>query len=204
MYVTALPDDLSPQHKADQRVYLHQISWEDYEQLLSIRGECAGPRITYLEGVLELMSPSIAHEACKTTVGRLVEAYADERELDLIGYGSWTIRKKLQERGLEPDECYVLGTHEPERPDLAIEVIWTSGGIDKLEVYRGLGVPEVWLVKNMRIHVYELRNEQYVQVEGSLLLPALDLELIARYLAHPNQAQAARAYRRWLRDHPDH
>jgi hypothetical protein len=31
----------------------------------------------------------------------------------------------------------------PQVPDIAIEVVWTSGGIDKLEVYRGLDVPEV-------------------------------------------------------------
>ena len=45
-------------------------------------------------------------------------------------------------RGVEPDECYCLGTLA-EIPDIAIEIALTSGGIDKLEVYRGLQVPEV-------------------------------------------------------------
>lgn len=26
-----------------------------------------------------------------------------------------------------------------DRPDIAVEVIWTSGGLDKLEIYRKLG-----------------------------------------------------------------
>jgi Uma2 family endonuclease len=59
--------------------------------------------------------------------------------------GSWTVKNKRVRRGAEPDECYVFsGFAAPKRPDLAIEVIWTSGGIDKLNVYRKLGVPEVW------------------------------------------------------------
>ncbi|MEG4506483.1 Uma2 family endonuclease [Microcoleus sp. F6_B4] len=29
-------------------------------------------------------------------------------------------------------------------PDLAIEVVFTSGGIDKLQLYKRLGIPEVW------------------------------------------------------------
>ena len=40
----------------DHFVYLHG-DWDDYERLLTMRGESAVPRITYLEGLIELMSP---------------------------------------------------------------------------------------------------------------------------------------------------
>jgi hypothetical protein len=51
------------------------------------------------------------------------------------------LEDKQVERGVEPDECYVLGdVAEPARPDLAIEVVWSSGGINELEIYRKLGV----------------------------------------------------------------
>lgn len=57
-----------------------------------------------------------------------------------------------RERGAEPDECYVFGEDpDPERPDLAIEVIWISGGMNKLEIYRALGVAEVWHWRRGRI-----------------------------------------------------
>jgi Uma2 family endonuclease len=130
----------------DQRVRLDGVPWETYEALLVLRGEGAVPRITYLEGELELMTPSLDHEGLKKRLARLLEAYAEARGIALEGFGSWTLRKTLAERGLEPDECYLLGVpaSPPERPDIAIEVVWTSGGIDKLAVYRGLGVPEVW------------------------------------------------------------
>jgi len=183
----------------DQRIVLHGVSWSQYEMLLAIRGDGAGVRMTYLEGELELMSPSVDHEGIKTTIGRLVEAYAEELGLSLNGYGSWTVRSAPRERGIEPDECYVLGTHRSETPDLAIEVIWSSWCIDKLEVYRGLGVREVWLWREGRIEVLALKDEHYARIQRSELLPGLDLERLAGHAQEPDQTQAVRAFRAWLR-----
>jgi Uma2 family endonuclease len=88
----------------------------------------------YLEGTLEIMSPSPEQEVDKTTIARLIEIHALERDIDLTGYGSTTFRKPAQERGLEPDECYCFGQLK-EFPDIALEVIVSSGGIDKLSIY---------------------------------------------------------------------
>jgi Uma2 family endonuclease len=184
----------------DQRVLLHGATWDDYERLLAIRGESAAVRITYLRGEVELMSPSSDHEGISTLIGRFVEAFAEERDLPLNGYGSWTIRKKRRGRGAEPDECYVLGTRRPSRPDLAIEVVLGSGGIDKLEVYRVLEVPEVWLWRRHRIGVYLLEADRYRQAARSALLPAIDLALVARLATSRDQTAAVRRFRRTLRD----
>lgn len=184
----------------DQRVYLHGVSWSQYEALLAIRGESSGVRMTYLEGELELMSPSVYHEGIKTVLARLIEAYADERGLDLNGYGSWTVKDEGVARGLEPDECYILGERKDEDvPDLAIEVIWTSGGIGKLAVYRGLGIPEVWLWRDRRITVYRLHESEYITAERSELLPDLDLEQLAGFIDPDHQSRAVRAFREALR-----
>ncbi len=196
----------SPTEDPDQRVLLHGARWEDYERLLEIRGESARPRIIFLAGELELMSPSHSHEELKKTVARLVEAYADEFEIDLSGAGSWTLKSRPLERGLEPDECYYLldpaaPRAAPDRPTLAIEVIWTSGGIGKLEVYRGLGVREVWFVRYDGLRVFMLEDAGYREVlpARSLLLPNLDLsKLLEIALALP-QPVAVRTWRRWLR-----
>jgi hypothetical protein len=40
-------------------------------------------------------------------------------------------------------------------------VIWTHGGLDKLEIYRGLGVREVWFWPEGRIEVHSLRGGRY-------------------------------------------
>jgi Uma2 family endonuclease len=183
----------------DQRVVLHGVTWPQYEAILAIRGEGAGVRLTYLRGELELMSPSKDHELIKKTLARLVEAYTEERGIELTGYGSWTIKSAEEERGAEADECYVLGNERPERPDLAIEVVWTSGGIDKLEVYRGLGVKEVWFWKEDRITVWELTDERYAERDRSRLLPDLDFVRLAGFLDLPSQTQAVIALRAWVR-----
>ena len=61
-------------------VFLHDRSWSEFEILLAVRGDRAGLRMFYLEGEIELMSPSESHEGIKTTIARLkVEAYADDR-----------------------------------------------------------------------------------------------------------------------------
>lgn len=184
--------------KVDGRVILHDISWSEYELLLAIRGDSAGVRITYLNGELELSSPSDHHEAIKKTIARLVEAYAEESRLDLNGYGSWTLRKPLEARGAEPDECYSLGPRGPV-PDLAIEVVWTAGGIDELQVYSGLGVPEVWIWREGQIAVYRLRDRDYEPVERSVLLPGLDLSLLSGHIDPDDQTAAVRRFRAALR-----
>jgi Uma2 family endonuclease len=143
-------------------VVLHDVSWREFERILAARGEAAGPRLTYLEGELELRSPSIQHEGIKSLIGRLIEAYADDLGLELNAYGSWTLKKASRARGIEPDECYVVGNRtNPRAPDLAIEVAWTSWSIDKLDVYRGLGVREVWVWEDGRIRVNVLRGGRY-------------------------------------------
>jgi Uma2 family endonuclease len=175
----------------DQRIVLHDVSWKEFELLLAVRGDRAGVRMTYLEGELELMSPSQSHEGIKTAIARILEAWAMDQGLTLEGYGSWTLKNAPKERGLEPDECYILGSASKKRPDLAIEVIWTSGGIDKLEVYRGLGVGEVWLWRDGVIEVHLLAGERYEQAEGSALLPDLDLPRMARCIAEAESQTAA-------------
>ena len=138
--------------------------------------EDSGVRMTYLEGRLELMSPSETREEETKIIARLLEAWADAHDVDLRGYRSTTYRRETERRGLEPDECYCVGKIK-EVPDLAIEVIVSHGGIDKLEVYRGLGVPEVWLWQDWKLTVHQLEGERYRPAARSRFLPELDLEL---------------------------
>ena len=58
---------------------------------------------------------------------------------------------------------------------MAIEVVIASGGIDKLEIHRGLNVPEVWFWQGDRFTIYQLVDTRYVQVDRTQLLPDLDL-----------------------------
>ena len=185
---------------SDDFVVLRGVTWADYQRLLEVRGERAVPRLTYIEGVLELMNPSRSHESIKSMIGRLVEAYCVERDVDITPYGSWTHESKETQRGVEPDECYVFGdAPEPDRCDLAIEVIWTSGGLNKLEVYRQLQVKEVWVWKQGRIQVSQLDTDNYIAVERSSFLPDLDFDLLLQFVHVKPMTRAVKDYRTALR-----
>jgi len=194
--VTAPPGELVP--TADQRLVTYGVPWSHYETQLALRGERPVPRIAYLEGTLERVRPSKDHERIKSTIGRLIEAYALERDIDLSPYGSWTLKNAPKQSGSEPDECYLVGDQNRDTPDLAIEVVWTSGGIDKLEIYRRLGVGEVWFWKDSKIQVHVLRDERYERVERSALFPDLDVNLLCSLLDHPTALQAVKAFREKL------
>jgi hypothetical protein len=86
-----------------------------YERLLAMRGDHSAPRISYLEGEVEIISPSRDHEVIKSRIGRLLEAWCFDRGVELTPAGSWTIKKKAKRRGAEPDECYIFGTEKRRR-----------------------------------------------------------------------------------------
>ncbi len=189
----------------DQFVYLN-IGWGDYEKLLAMRGDSSAPRITYLDGVVELMSPSRYHELDKKRFARLLEAWSEAAGVQLEGYGSWTLKSKRQKRGAEADECYTVGRvaeDDRDRPDVAIEVVWTSGGIDKLEVYRKLGVREVWFYERGSLRFFALRGgkgrERYAEIPLSELVPRLPRDLLLACMSEPSQTAALRALRAGLR-----
>jgi Uma2 family endonuclease len=94
----------------------------------------------------------------------------------------------------------MVGATDKDMPDLALEVIWSHGGLDKLEIYRGLGVAEVWVwERDAGLRVHALRDEHYERRDRSALLPDLDLAWLASFLDRPTQTQAVRALRSALR-----
>ena len=188
--------------EGEQRVRLHGVSWEFYERLLEARGDDAGLRVAYLEGELELMAPGQDHEVDKKRLARLFEAWAEEMGVEIDGVGSWTVKDRDVERGAEPDECYVLGVVDQatKAPDIAIEVVKTSGGINKLEIWRLLGAREVWFWHRGALSFHHLRGHRYIRATRSALVPKLDPALLTRFmLSGGSQTEAVRSLRRALR-----
>ena len=191
-------DNETKQRVPEQRFLLHGVAWTQYETLRSTLDNIPGLRLTYLEGMLELFMPSEEHEEVKKLLARMLEWYALERGIRLYAFGSATYRKQATARGLEPDECYYVETKK-EFPDIAIEIVLTSGLLDKLEVYRGLGVPEVWVWQAGSLAIYRLRGDRYEQMTQSEFLPELDLNLLVRCASMPDQHDAIVAFRDALR-----
>ncbi|HEY3519151.1 MAG TPA: Uma2 family endonuclease, partial [Gammaproteobacteria bacterium] len=87
---------------------------------------------------------------------------------------------------------------DEDRPDVAIEVVWTSGGVNKLEVYRKLGVREVWFYERGKLQFFALRREAddaYREIPHSELLPGLPIDVLLDCMKQPDQASAVRALR---------
>lgn len=191
----------------EERYIIDNLSWQQYEALLAKIGDEPGYRITYLDGVLEIVSPSRRHESRKTRIGDLLEMYFLEAEIEYFPFGSTTLRQEEKSGGTEPDESYCIGT-DKEFPDLAIEVVITSGSINKLEVYKRLKVREVWFWQNDRFSLYHLREEvpvQFIQTCGyelinhSEIIPDLDIELLSEYARYPNSLAAVKEFQKRLR-----
>ena len=135
-------------------------------------------------------------------LARLLEQWAIESDVVLEGFGSWTLKKELREAGAEPDECYILGSGEGDVPDLAIEIEWSRAtGLAKHEIYRRLGVRELWTLKNDgTLLVRVLQRDQWVEATKSKLLPQLDVTWLLSFLGHETQTEALRALRASLRE----
>ncbi len=189
----------------DQRIVLPGVTYADYEAILRMRGDRSGVRVTFWNGSLELMSPSRPHERIAEMLGHLLMSYALERDVAFNSYGSWTLRTDVEDEssraGAEADKCFIIGggDEDKSRPDLAIEVVWTHGGIDKLEVYARLGVPEVWFWNRSRITVHRLGENGYATAERSELLPDIDLAKLAKLAERTDQVPAVREWREHLR-----
>jgi len=206
---------LCPAPAGEQRIILHGISWETFEQLLTELGETRGIRLAYDQGVLEIMSPLSLHEFAKTLIARLIEAWADEKDLPLEGLGSWTMRDRALEKGIEPDECYCVGrrlrrdedgevdTSEVFPPDLAVEIDVTSSSNVRLPIYRALGVSEVWQWRGRGVRILHLRSNEYIEATESWVLPGFPVGQLAALVEsglNEGQTTTVRAFRRQIRE----
>lgn len=186
----------------DQHVILGGMTWRDFEAMLEIRGDRAGVRMFFLDGAIEFMSPSENHEDRKTTLARLLELWATlEADIVLNGYGSWTLKRRRKKASAEPDECYVVGERKKKVPDLVIEVEWSRElGLEKEEIYRRLGVGELWtLQRTGELVVRTLENDAWVERKKSKLFPTLDLPWLLSFLDIQPQGRAVNALRDALR-----
>jgi Uma2 family endonuclease len=184
--------------ESEQRFVLGDIAWQQYETLRSTLDSVPGLRLTYFQGCLEFFMPSPEHEQLKSILGRLIELFSIETNTRLYSCGSTTYRKQARERGLEADESYCINQLK-EFPDLAIEVTLTSGGIDKLEVYKGLEIPEVWFWEGETLRLYRFQNGEYQQINRSIVLPNLEIDLLVRCALMADQFDAAVAFRNALK-----
>lgn len=183
---------------ADERIVM-RMPWDMFETLLAAKGDDRRPKVTYLNGVVELMSPSTHHERINVRFAAVVEEFLLHLGIPYDSLGAWTLTDRAAKVALEPDSCFTLGpARREDRPDLAVEVVWTSGGLNKLDVYRRLGVPEVWIWIDGVVEIHVLTDDRYERREASPSVPGIDLGLVTEMLALETMSDVRRELRRRL------
>jgi Uma2 family endonuclease len=183
--------------RLDEPILIDGLSWRDFklvEQLLSR----PGVRLSFLDGVLEIRRmPGKKHETVKQRISTLLDLYLEFAGIDFTPTGSVTLESETGTVKREADLSYELGANR-ELPDLVVEVVVTSGGIDKLEAYKRLQIPEVWFWENGVLGLYSLGDDGYMEVDRSFVLPDLDIVLLARCINIENHLQAMREFRQTI------
>ncbi|MEO8705972.1 MAG: Uma2 family endonuclease [Kofleriaceae bacterium] len=189
---------------ADHRIVMFDRSWADYEAQLALQGQRRRPKLAYLDGAIEQMSPSRDHERINTRIGRILDAYLVASGVLGSANGEWTLRDQASEAGAQPDECYLFGPDPDakDRPDLVIEVNWSRGGIDKLAIYQRLRIAEVWFWENAEIVVHVLGARGYEIRERSTFVPGLDLGFVCSLLELATVNEVHVAMRAWIEATP--
>ncbi len=179
----------SPETEQDGCIKFSCVSWEQFEAIEAAFKDISGVKFFYIDRILQIMTVSPEHEIIKKTLCMLLEAYMRANGIRFYGKGGPTLGDRELGGRKEVDDCYDIGT-EKTVPDIAIEVIIPGGGIDTLELYKRLGIREVWFWQNSQLSLYDLKGENYEQITRSTFLPDLDLELLLRCANMPDQYDA--------------
>lgn len=197
-----------------QQLLLKNISWQQFETILEELGESRAARLSYSNGLLEIMVPLPEHEKAKEIIGELVRILLDELQINFEPLGSTTFEKKQMAQAVEPDACFYIQNYEAvigksridltvdPPPDLAIEIDITSR--TQFENYQRLGVPELWRCTRRGLQINLLREGNYVESNISPNFPGIPIiELINRTVQQNlsvGRSQAIREFKRWVRE----
>ena len=194
--------------QVNQRLILQGINWEFYEQLLEEFKSSNALHFAYDNGILEVEVPLGKHEIPIRILADLVSNLCVEKDIEVRNVGSTTFRKRAKAKGIEPDTAFYIQNEAQVRglldldltkapaPDLAIEVDVTSPSLNKLPIYAGLGIAEVWLYNGKKIEFLKLNREKYEPIKNSLALPFLTSEKATEFL----KIGLKESYNKWVKE----
>ena len=195
------------------RIILHNISWQEFEEILTELGENRASRLAYYQGNLEIKMPLPKHEVAKVIIGDLVKIILEELEIDCECFGSTTFKRQDMNSGIEPDDSFYIKNHlqmigkekidlniDPP-PDLVIEIDVTSK--TQLDAYLALAVPEVWRYENDKLQINIWQNGKYIESKVSPNFPNLPIaEIIPQFVEESRilgRSPTLRKFRQWIK-----
>ncbi len=161
----------------EDQFLLLQGGWEQFELIQRGCEDNKGLRLSYFDGTIELLMPGLLHEIFSHAIGYLLTCFLAHRGILFFAMGQ-TDQKKESIAAAQPDQSYSIGSLK-KIPDLVIEVVFTSGGINKLAKYGAIGVAEVWFWEDGTLALYRLRGKVYESIDQSELEGLKDLDLAA-------------------------
>ena len=180
-------------------------TWQEYQALCDRRGDGSVPRIKYRSGEVLLMSPLPKHGRDASLIADIIKTLLDWIGREYDAFTPVTIQLP-EESGIEPDYCFYIDhwqavsgkeridwrTDPP--PDLVLEIDVTS--YSDVEDYLPYRVPEVWLVRNQQLLIYQLEGDRYGVKSQSQYFPEVNLvDVVTRCLAIAYQRNTSVAIR---------
>jgi Uma2 family endonuclease len=200
--------------KPGQQLLLQDISWKDFENILEDLGEHRSSRISYSNGVLEIMVSLPEHEKDKEIIGDIVKILLEELEIDFEPLGSTTFKNMIMAQAIEADTCFYIKNYQAvigkdrldltidPPPDLAIEIDITNR--TQLDNYLLVKVPELWRYTRKGLQIYLLEGGRYIESQTSPNFPNIPVvELIensVKQTQREGRSKAIRTFRKWLRE----
>jgi Uma2 family endonuclease len=161
------------------------------------------------------MTPLYEHENPKIQFDRFILVLAEELEIEIKSAGSTTLKRRIANRGIEPDNCYYIQNEPAVRgrqeldletdppPDLAIEIDISSSSVDKFGIYSALGVPELWRYNGRVLKFYQLTEGQYIECEFSIAFPLVSVTEMSRFIEQSKttgEIALLKSFRAWVID----
>jgi Uma2 family endonuclease len=209
--------DIVAELPADTVVTFHGASWDEYENLLEQVGEASGLRISFDTGVLTVMTVSTEHEKYTRFLEKMMTLIILRRRINILSFGSATMRKRKKSKGNEPDACFYVQTADAlgnrihldfevdPPPDIAVEIDVHHDSLSRFSIYAALGVPELWRYDEHELTIHWLQGDAYVIASQSLALPLLTSQLLTEFLTRlrdDGEFQALLAFDEWLQSQP--
>jgi len=198
-------------------VIFHNVTWEEYEELLAQLGEAPGLRISYNDGVMKVMTTSSKHEKYADFIKILIAHLSFRLRINILFFGSATMRKRKKTKGNEPDASFYVQTAalignridldfavDPP-PDVVVEIDIHHDSRDNYPIYAALEVPEIWRYDGQELTIFHLQESEYVRAETSQALPMLNSNVLTEYLRRMQQEgefNAILAFDEWLQSLP--
>lgn len=181
-------------------VILHNVGWQTYQTLLADMGEHRSARLAFDRGTLEIKMPSKLHELINRLLERIVTTLTEELGMNILSLGSTTFSYEALEQGFEPDSCFYIQNADrvhPEDdtppqdfpPDLVVEVDITSSSRSRLNIYKAIGVPEIWRYNRQGLAILQLRQDEYMDCEYSSIFPMVSAEILGEIIEQGKQSK---------------